>query len=103
MRSVPCKTRPMNMGGPGDHWYTDLFVWDVPAFGEPSDSLLRDIRRFGGDLFLRDGQPLGERLSVLWPRWVRVDDQALRDLASDLVRLRDVLRADAESRGWEIE
>ena len=93
----------MNMGGPGDHWYTDLFVWDVPAFGEPTDSLLRDIRRFGGGTFLHDEHPLGQRLSVLWPRWVRVDEQALRDLPSDLMSLRNALRAEAEARGWGIE
>ena len=25
----------MNMGGPTDHWYTDLFTWNRPAFSEP--------------------------------------------------------------------
>lgn len=93
----------MNMGGPGDHWYTDLFTWKRPVFGEPADSLLRDIRRFGGDALLQDGQPLAKRLWELWPQWGRVDEAALSGLAVDLVPVRDGLRLDAEKRGWEVE
>ena len=33
----------MNMGGPADHWYTDIFSWKRQAFGEPIDSLIKDI------------------------------------------------------------
>lgn len=32
----------MNSGGPGDHWSTDIFRWNLPAFGEPSDTLIRE-------------------------------------------------------------
>jgi hypothetical protein len=68
----------MNMGGPTDHWYTDLFTWDRPAFSEPIDSLVREIRRFGGDPLLRDDQPLGRACGTPGPsgavstrkRWV---------------------------------
>lgn len=93
----------MNMGGPTDHWYTDIFTWNRPAFGEPIDSLIRDIRHFGGDALLQDDQPLGRRLWDLWPQWARVDEQRLSRLAADLARIRDDLRADANARGWEVE
>jgi len=43
------------MGGPGDHWCTDLFAWNVAAFGESADSLNRDVQRYVGDALLRDG------------------------------------------------
>ena len=92
----------MNMGGPTDHWYTDIFTWDRPAFGEPLDWLIRDIHRFGGDPLLQDDQPLGRRLWELWPQWGRVDEQALSQLAADLVPIRDELRAEAQARGWEV-
>ena len=93
----------MNMGGPGDHWYTDLFTWNREAFGEPVDSLLRDIRRLGGDGLLRDGQPLARRLREHWPRWQHVDVRQLQRLAEDLAPVRDDLRAAAETRGWEVD
>jgi hypothetical protein len=93
----------MNMGGPTDHWYTDLFTWDRPAFSEPIDSLVREIRRFGGDPLLRDDQPLGRRLWDAWPQWGRVDEETLGRLAADLVLIRDDLRADATARGLEVE
>ena len=89
----------MNMGGPADHWYTDLFSWKRPAFGEPVDSLVRDIRTFGGDHLLRDDQPLGRRLSGAWGR---ADGPDLRRLAAELTPVRDDLRAKAEAGGWEI-
>jgi hypothetical protein len=91
------------MGGPTDHWYTDIFTWNRPAFGEPIDSLIRDIHRFGGDSLLQDDQPLGQRLWDLWPQWGRVDEQALSQLAADLVPIRDDLHADAKAGGWEVE
>jgi hypothetical protein len=80
-----------------------MFTWDRPAFGEPNDSLIRDIRRFGGDRLLQDDQPLGRRLWDLWPQWGRVDEQALRQLAADLTTIRDDLRAEAKASGWEID
>jgi hypothetical protein len=91
----------MSMGGPGDHWYTDLFAWERPVFGEPTDSLIRDIRRFGGDRLLQDDQPLGRRLWNLWPPWGHVSERDLRELAADLVPMRDDLRAQAEASGWD--
>ena len=93
----------MNMGGPTDHWYTDIFTWNRSAFGEPIDSLIRDIRDSGGDALLQDDQPLGRRLWDLWPQWGRVNDQMLSRLAVDLVAIRDELRTDAKARGWEVE
>ncbi len=100
---VACEDRAMNMGGPGDHWRTDIFSWDRPAFGEPVDSLVREIYDLGGHALLEDDQPLGRRLSKHWPRWKRVSDEALSELASDLVTVRDRLRAEAVARGWEVE
>ena len=97
------KLTPMNMGGPTDHWYTDIFTWDRPAFGEPLDSLIRDIRNFGGDSLLQDDQALGRRLWDAWPQWGRVEERTLSQLAADLRSIRDDLLADAEARGWEVE
>ncbi|RYC14200.1 hypothetical protein [Nocardioides zhouii] len=91
----------MSMGGPGDHWYTDMFTWERPAFGEPTDSLIREIRHLGGDSLLQDGQPLAHRLWELWPQWGRVDERALSRLAVDLVPIRDELRQDSQARGWD--
>jgi hypothetical protein len=93
----------MNMDGPSDHRHTDIFSFNRPAFGEPTDSLIRDIRRFGGDSLLQDGQPLPQRLWGLWPQQGRVDEGALRQLAADLVPIHDQLRADAQARGWEVQ
>jgi hypothetical protein len=91
------------MGGPGDHWYTDIFSWERPAFGEPADSLIKYIWRLGGGAYLQDDHPLARRLSDLWPQWGRVDEVARERLAADLASLRDELRRDAIARGWEVE
>lgn len=91
------------MGGPGDHWYTDIFVWKRAAFGEPSDTLLREIREYGGDELLTYGTQLHERLWDLWPQWGSVDEDALNELARDLTRIRDDLRRQAVERGWQVE
>lgn len=93
----------MSMGGPGDHWYTDLFTHGLPAFGEPIDSLIKDIRGYGGDRFLQFDHPLAQRLWSLWPVWYRVEEQALGQLAAELVPIRDELRARAAVHGWEVE
>ncbi|MCP3422440.1 hypothetical protein [Nocardioides pinisoli] len=93
----------MNMGGPTDHWYTDIFTWDRPTFGEPVDSLIRDIRNFGGDSLLQDDQALGRRLWDAWPQWGRVEKRTLSQLAADLRSIRDDLLVDAKARGWEVE
>ena len=93
----------MNMGGPADHWITDIFSWKRPAFGEPIDGLIREIHRFGGYALLRDDQPLARRLSDLWPQWGRVDEEALTRLAADLIDVRNDLRQKAEPAGWEID
>ena len=95
----------MNMGGPGDHWYTDLFIGaarEAPVFSDTIDTLLGDIRRFGGDAPLQDGQPLAQRLWAVWPQWHDVDKESLRLLAVDLAPVRDRLRAEAEQRGWDL-
>lgn len=88
------------MGGPNDHWYTDLFVWNRAVFGEPIDSYLRDIRRFGGDHLLRDDGKLSPRLWDLWPQWGKVDTAALAVLADELAVLRNQLHRQAEAEGW---
>lgn len=93
----------MNMGGPGDHWYTDIFSWQRPAFGEPVDSLVKDVQRLGGGAYLRDDHPLARRLWDLWPQWGRVDESAVEQLAADLASLRDELRRDAIALGWEVD
>lgn len=63
----------------------------------PIDSLIKDIHSSGGDALLRDDQPLARRLCDTWPTVGRVDEQALRQLANDLVPLREELRATAEA------
>lgn len=93
----------MAAGATGDHWMTDLFVWNRPAFGEPIDSLLRDIKRFGGEDLLDDRAQLGQRLWALWPQWGQVDGIELKQLAADLRPIRDHLEADARARGWDIQ
>lgn len=97
-----CQTHTMNMGGPGDHWYTDIFSWGRPAFGEPIDATIKEIRRYGGDSLLQDQQNLGERLWRLWPHWSLVDEQALGQLAADLASIRDELRTEAQLKGWDL-
>ena len=90
------------MGGPGDHWYTDLFSWDQAAFGEPIDTLIRDIQRFGGRRHLEDGSNLADRLWQNWGRWGRLDYDALADLEADLRVIRDRLETEARGNGWEV-
>ena len=92
----------MAAGGPGDHWRTDIFNWDRPAFGEPTDSLIRQIGALGGARLLDDTEPLGKRLWDLWPQWGRVDRDALQELTRDLTEIRDQLKLEAVERGWEV-
>ena len=101
-RAAYWETHAHEHGGPGDHRYTESFAAG-PAFGEPSDSLIRDIRRLGGDRLLRDQQPLAERLWNRWPQWGRADEQALKPLAVDLAQIRDELRREAAAKGREVE
>lgn len=93
----------MAAGGPGDHWRTDNFIWDRPAFGEPADSLIREIGALGGARLLDDAEPLGKRLWDLWPQWGRVDRDALQELTRDLTVIRDQLKLEAVERGWEVD
>lgn len=65
--------------------------------------MIRDTQRFGCEALLGDDQPLGRQLWHLRPRWRQVDHQALTRLAADLKPIRDRLRTDAQSRGWEVE
>lgn len=92
----------MASGGPGDHWQTDLLTWNLPAFGEPLDSVLREIYRYGGEQALSK-EPWPETLWRVWSRWGRTesDDAELRRITPELQALRDRLRADAKERGWE--
>ena len=97
----------MASGGPGDHWRTDLVSWGRAPFGEPVDGLLQDIGRLGGSRHL-EGTELGLRLDGTWSRRQRRGrsgpaDPELLQLADDLARLRDRLRAEAVARGWEVE
>jgi len=90
-------------GGPGDHWRTDIFVWHLPVFGEPSDRSIRDIDRYGGSRLLDDDQPLGRRLGNLWPRWREVSRDDLQQLEHELGAIRDQLKGEALDRGWEVD
>lgn len=94
----------MASGGPGDHWLTDLTKWGLPAFGEPADSAIRDIIRFGGQQVL-EASPWRERLTHVWPRWSSSPEQveALKQCTGELISLRDQLERDAIARGWELD
>ena len=92
----------MAAGGPGDHWHTDIFIWNRPAFGEPADSLIREIAAYGGAQLLEDNDALGKRLWDLWPQWGQVDTEALQRLTQDLKQVRDQLKLEALRRGWEV-
>lgn len=87
----------MASGGPGDHWLTDV-VNERPAFGEPLDSMIRDVHRLGGHHQLDDQADLGRHLSRAWSSG---DDHA--PLTRELRRLRDSLRKQAIANGWEVE
>ena len=93
----------MAAGGPDDHWRTDVLIWGRTAFGEPSDSLIREIYRFGGHKLLDDDAPLGRRLGDLWPRCEQVNHKGPAQLEIDLSRTRNELRREAELRGWELD
>ena len=82
---------------------TDLLVWNLPAYGEPVDGLLREVAALGGERAL-DAAPWSPRLWDLWPRWGRSEDKddELQTLERDLAAFRDQLRRDAEERGWEV-
>lgn len=94
----------MPNGKHGDHWRTDLFNWNLSAFGEPIDSLLREIHQLGGDRLL-DEEPWQSKLWHLWPAWGRSEekDAELVLLADGLTAVRDRLRKEAVDRGWEVE
>jgi hypothetical protein len=90
-------------GKPGDHPLTDLIHWKSPVYGEPVDSLLREVLQLGGESIL-DRSPWLERLWDLWPRWTRdaVKDGEIAALVEPLTQLRNRLRTEAIERGWEI-
>jgi hypothetical protein len=91
-------------GKPGDHPLTDLLHWNSPTFGEPVDSLLREIVKLGGERTL-DRSPWREQLWDLWPRWSRsgAKDAEIAALVEPLTELRDRLKSEARERGWEVE
>lgn len=91
------------MGGPRDHWKTDIFRWNLTVFGEPVDSLIRDIQRYGGGKHLDDGAALARDLDLLsWPP-PKPEDPAIVEMAGRLQVIRDRLRKDAIDRGWEVD
>lgn len=92
----------MNTGGPGDHWWTDLFSWGRPAFGEPVDGLLRDVVRYGGQQAL-DAEPWASRLSRAWSGSRSRPPADAARLARDLTVLRDRPRQEAVDSGWEVD
>ena len=94
----------MPNGKPGDHWVTDLTYWNRPVFGEPVDSLLKEIMALGGERIL-ERSPWREQLWHLWPRWGRSEakDTDIAALAEPLTQLRDRLKTEARERGWEVE
>lgn len=94
----------MTAGGPGDHWLTDVLHWDLPAFGEPIDSLIRDIIRFGGQKELEEGKPIARSLNKLWwpPHREASGGAELQELSLTLLNLRDRLRKEAIDGGREV-
>jgi hypothetical protein len=76
--------------------------WNSPAFGEPVDSLLREIVKLGGEGIL-DRSPWREKLSDLWPRWSRSEAKAaeIAAMVGPLTQLRDRLKQEAGERGWD--
>ena len=91
----------MAAGGPADHWLTDILYWKLTAFGEPHDSLIRDIVAFGSERKLDDGTSLGRSLDMLWTP--RPGDEAARaakleQVAYMLQSLRDQLLQEANRR-----
>ena len=93
----------MASGGPGDYWLTDLLHWRLPAFGEPQDALIKQIIQFGGQSTLEKA-PWVSTLGAAWPRWAQdaAKTTELAALVEPLTDLRDKLRAEAISAGWEI-
>jgi hypothetical protein len=91
-------------GKPGDHPVTDLLHWNTTVYGEPVDSLLREILELGGEKIL-DGAPWRDQVWDLWPRWGRsgAKDAEISAWVEPLTQLRDRLKAEARERGWEVE
>jgi hypothetical protein len=94
----------MAAGGPGDYWLTDILNWNLPAFGEPADSLVRDIVRLGGQKEIEDGRPLARTLDRMWwpPNRTGVARSELNELCEALTLLRDRLADDAIRGGWDV-
>ena len=93
----------MNMGGPNDHWLTDLRSYNRPAFSTQCDALIKEILDLSGTWEFVDTE-LAARLDRLWhPRGANeASQQELRRVEVALRSLRDRLRADAVERGWEL-
>jgi len=83
---------------------TDILYWKLPAFGEPQDSLIRDIVQFGGRSRLDDGTRLGRTLNRLWLPSPNDKQRTaeLEEVAQVLQSLRDQLRQEAIDGGWEV-
>jgi hypothetical protein len=91
--------------GQADHWLTDIVYWKRPAFGEPQDSMIREIVHFGGRRLLDDGTPLSRTLNRLWvcpPNDEQQRTAELEKVAHVLQSLRDQVRQKAIDNGWEV-
>jgi hypothetical protein len=75
---------------PGEHLLTDLLVWHSSAFGEPVDSLLKEIARLDGWRDLGHS-PCREQLLDLYNG--EANDAEIATLVEPLTQLRDHLKA----------
>ncbi|GAA3526376.1 hypothetical protein AFL01nite_04980 [Aeromicrobium flavum] len=89
----------MASGARGDHWLSDVLHHDAAVFGEPTDSLIREVDRLGGYQLLNDQADLGRRLS----RLNRAQNDDLKAVTRELRRLRDSLSKEAIATGWDVE
>ena len=77
---------------------------DRAVFGEPVDSLLKQIVKLGGERLL-ERSSWQEQLWDLWPRWGRSGekDAAIAAIVEPLIELRDRLAVEARERGRETD
>ena len=95
----------MAAGGPADHWFTDITRWNLPAFDEACDQLIREIVTLGGHKALENDAALGKSLGRLWwpPNRAAEGDPRLSNLRETLQTLRDQLHQEALASGWEVD
>lgn len=85
----------MANGKIGDHPYTDIVNYRREVYSATASALVREIDRLADDRTRRD---LADRLLTQYNEYGHPDVAALE---RELTSLRDRLRADAASRGWE--